>query len=274
MILSPIMVQLDLDTPATGRLTAARDLARRFEAELIGFSVANVRVQVPAEAGQALEDMQRKRRAEEIGERMAGLHKEFLDVAGDGPGTDWIGKIGDPTELLALHARSADLVVVGTPRAGDPYDRERRIDLGSLILSSGRPVLVLSEGEAAPRAETVIVAWKDVREARRAVVDAMPFLLAAKRVIVATVADEGAEVRGSCAAVVRHLIRHGVKAEDTLVPKGWESAAAAIADLARRVGADLVVSGGYGHSRLREWAFGGMTRSLIREGSLNRLLSN
>ncbi|MCG6113156.1 MAG: universal stress protein [Paracoccus sp.] len=268
------MVQLDIDDPAQKRLTAAFDLARRFDANLIGFGAADYRVHLPYEGGRAVMEVQRQRQ-EEITARLELLRESFIDVAGDGPGATWIGRFGHPTELLAIHARSADLLMVGPPRTAEALERDRHVDVGKLVLAAGRPVLLLTKDEAVPRADKIIIAWKDAREARRAVVDALPFLTAARQVIVTTVVEnhEGL-AREGCAEVVRFLMRHGVKAEETLLPLGKAPPAEAIADLARAIGSDFVVSGGYGHSRLREWAFGGVTRSLIHDGSLNRLFSN
>lgn len=274
MTLSTLMVQLDMDSPAENRLKAALDLAGRFEAELIAFAAADHRIHLPYEGGRAVAEAQRARK-EEIASRLKELHQTFLDMAGDGAGTTWIGKFGHPTELLALHARSADMIVVGTPRQAEILERDRRIDVGKLVLAAGRPVLVLDGEETAPSAQTVIVAWKDAREARRAVADALPLLKAAKRVIVASVVENAEEpAREGCMAVVRHLMHHGVKAEESLLPPSRSPAADAVMELANEVGADLIVSGGYGHSRLREWAFGGVTRSLMHHGSVARLLSN
>ena len=274
MTLSTLMVQLDIDSPAENRLKAALDIAGRFDAELIAFAAADHRIHLPYEGGRAVAEAQRARK-EEIASRLKELHQTFLDMAGDGAGSIWVGKIGHPTEMLALHARSADLLVVGTPRQAAALERDRRIDVGKLVLSAGRPVMVLDGEDAAPIAQTVVIAWKDAREARRAVADAMPFLAAARRVIVATVVENGEDqAREGCRAVVRHLAHHGVRAEENLLPPSRTPAADAVLGLAHEVGADLIVSGGYGHSRLREWAFGGVTRSLMQQGSVARLLSN
>ena len=143
------------------------------------------------------------------------------------------------------------------------------------ILSAGRPVLFAADDMKPLRAETVVVAWKDAREARRAVIDAMPFLTNAKEVVVAAVAAAGDHFAGdSIADVVRFLMKHGVQARSELLEAGRSDAAGMLADKASEIGADLVVAGGYGHSRIREWAFGGVTRSLLGAGSFHRLLSN
>lgn len=119
----------------------------------------------------------------------------------------------------------------------------------------------------------VVIAWKDTREARRAVADAVPLLRLALNVTVVTVADErGQWVDQSVADVVGFLARHGVEARSKVLENSDDSGRLVEFIVANH--ADLVVSGAYGHSRLREWAFGGMTRSLLDETGLNRLMSS
>lgn len=275
MIFNTIMVQLDVDSPAAPRLTFARHLASRFEAELIAFVAAQVHVFAPRNESSLVTSEVMRKRAEEIEERLRALKEEFLALTGDDGHAAWRGEIGNPTHLLAIHCRAADLVVTGAPAPGLAVDHHRIVDPGPLILSAGRPVLFAVDDLAPLNARKVVVAWKDAREARRAVVDAMPFLTIAREVVVATIAegDEKA-ARESAADVVRFLIRHGVKARFEMPEADPGRGAEALTEMARSIGADLVVAGGYGHSRVREWAFGGMTRSLLEDGSVNRLLSN
>jgi nucleotide-binding universal stress UspA family protein len=182
--------------------------------------------------------------------------------------------LGNPTRLLALNARAADLIITGSDDDG-ARSRLRTIDPGELILSAGRPVLFASKDHRPMMAENILVAWKDTRECRRAVVDALPFLVAARHVLVATIAeDDRISARDSVADVVRFLMKHGVKARSEVLDANKMDAADALLTAARQTGADLVVAGGYGHSRVREWAFGGVTRALIEESSTNRLLAN
>ena len=166
-------------------------------------------------------------------------------------------------------------MVIGAPEAGVAADHLRTVDAGGLILSAGRPVLLASSSYAPVKAESVLVAWKDTREARRAVVDAMPFLTAAREVVVATIEEaDRREARESAADVVRFLMKHGAKARSEVIDVARGYAPDALVEIAREVKADLIVSGGYGHSRLREWAFGGVTKSLLQTASLHRLISN
>lgn len=275
MAYNTIMVQLDLDTAATPRLTFAMDLARRFEADLIGFAAAEPHIFVPRDEGGMIAAEMMRQRTEEIRERIKAMKEEFLSVAGDGERVSWRGDFGNPTQLLATHARAADLIVTGAPAAGLAGDDRRTVDAGALILSAGRPVLFAADSLVPANVQKVLVAWKDAREARRAVVDAMPFLKNAQEVSVTTIAEgDQKTARESAADVVRFLMRHGVKARSDVLGVGGADREDAIAEIARETGADLIVAGGYGHSRLREWAFGGMTRSLLADGSLHRLVSN
>jgi nucleotide-binding universal stress UspA family protein len=119
-----------------------------------------------------------------------------------------------------------------------------------------------------------MVAWKDTREARRAISDALPFLNQAKQVNVLTHSegDAATETR-SLAEVVEWLGRHGVLAESRLVDQGVEFLDA-LGLLTLTETPDLIVAGGYGHSRFREWLFGGVTNDLLAARNISRLFSN
>ena len=144
-----------------------------------------------------------------------------------------------------------------------------------MILSAGRPVLFPNESHEPVTADSILVSWKDTRKARRAVVDAMPFLVGGQEVLVATIENDDTGVaRQSAADVVRFLMRHGVKARSKIIDVSDRDAPEALLKEAKEIGADLTVSGGYGHSRLREWIFGGVTRSLLENHSVNRLMAN
>ena len=115
MIYRTIMVQLDIDAPATPRLTFAWDLARRFEADLIAFSAADQHLVVPSEILTALSRREwRAAHVEAIEDRLSVLKSEFDNLTQDSNRASWRGMVGDPTRFLALHARAADLIVVGS----------------------------------------------------------------------------------------------------------------------------------------------------------------
>lgn len=274
MIYNTIMVQLDIDAPATPRLNFAWELAEHLEADLIAFAAAEPFLMRPADGDGSISAEAMRSQIEQIEERLEALKSEFLDVTQDSNRASWRGTVGEPTRFLALYARAADLLVAG-PAGHSPKDRLRTIDPGELILSAGRPILFASDSYRPLTAENILVAWKDSREARRAVIDSMPFLTGARQVLVASI-EEGdrTQTRESAADVVRFLMKHGVKARSQILEVGGADTADALLQASVETGADLIVSGGYGHSRLREWAFGGVTRSLLQDSSINRLIAN
>jgi len=124
-------------------------------------------------------------------------------------------------------------------------------------------------------ADNILVSWKDRHEARRVVVDAMPFLAGGQEILVATIEDDDkGRARQSAADVVRFLMRHAVKARSKVIDVSDRDAPKHFLKEANEIGVDLTVSGGYGHSRLREWIFGGVIRSLLEEYSVRRLMAN
>jgi nucleotide-binding universal stress UspA family protein len=275
MTFTTIMVQLDVDSPVGPRLSFAQDIARKFEADLIAVVAVEARALVPPdENGLVTRELLRQRRRE-IEDRLKVLKEEFLALLGNNDRASWRAELDDPTRALALHARAADLVVTGAPAEAAAGDFHRTVDAGALILAAGRPVLFAADDLRPLRGEKIVVAWKDARESRRAVADAMPFLARAKEVTVATIVDgDRPAAREGAADVVRFLMKHGVRANSLVLEADGAETARILTAKAEEIGADVVVAGGYGHSRLLEWAFGGVTRTLLSAGSLHRLLSN
>ncbi|MDK1491227.1 universal stress protein [Sinorhizobium sp. 7-81] len=273
MIYNTILVHLDIGDGAPPQLNFARELAARFEASLVGFAASDVHPISAPPPGVVVDAEFMRLEAREIEHRLEALRSD-LDASGEMGGTDSLRTtVGDPTRGLATAARAADLVIAGPGGVGG-RDARTAIDLGALIHAAGRPVLIPRDDLAPLNARSVVVAWKDAREARRAVADAMPFLVHAREVVVATVAErEPDRAMASATDVVRYLINHGAKARAEIVDHGEGEAGEALIDIAKQRGADLIVSGGYGHGRLREWLLGGVTRSLLREVSLHRLMS-
>ncbi|MDX8449451.1 universal stress protein [Mesorhizobium captivum] len=205
----------------------------------------------------------------EIEKRLAELRGIFEKLVQTSVSSEWTQYICGPTRALGLVARSADLIV--TADGGE--DVFRAVDIGSLVLGAGRPVLVAAANAEHLLGKTVLVAWKDGREARRALSDSLPFLAKANEVVIATMeANSGDDVPSSLADVAVFLEQHGIMARTEVIT--GDADGDRLVAFARSIHADLIVSGAYGHSRLSEWAFGGITRALIRESSINRLLSN
>ena len=187
---------------------------------------------------------------------------------------EWRSSLDFPTEFIAREARAADLVIIGRDRkTHDPY---RSTDSGALVLRTGRPVLTVPPGIQSLAARRVVIAWKDTREARRAVQDALPFLQAENEVIVMEVTETGSEQDSMSRLkdVAGYLSRHGTTAVTEWVRSIEGSPYGALMRVVEEQSVDLIVSGAYGHSRLGEWIFGGMTQDLLTRSPVCCLLSH
>ncbi|TGQ29082.1 universal stress protein [Mesorhizobium sp. M00.F.Ca.ET.216.01.1.1] len=264
-----IIVNLAVDAPPAAIVKVGVELAERFGARLIGLAAADVPPLVATGHGMVYEGEVMQIQRTEIEKQLAELRAEFERLVPASISSEWGQDVCSPTRFLSVSARAADLIVTGG------HDREnvyRAVDIGSLALGTGRPVLVAASNVEHVLAKTVLVAWKDTREARRAIADALPFLARANEVVVATVGtDRHESIRDSLADIAVFLEHHGVMARTELIT--GEADGDRLVAFARSVHADLIVSGAYGHSRLREWAFGGVTRTLIQESGINRMMS-
>lgn len=178
--------------------------------------------------------------------------------------TEW-RSVGDmPTPAMARVARAVDLVVTGGPAGtGDIYTR---VDVPELLISSGRPMLVVPPHGGRLETRRILVAWKDTREARRAVSDALSFMHMADEIaIVALGAREDQDaLRAQAEDVAGMVARHSMARPRTHVAiSGGDDVQADLLAEADRMDADLIVSGAYGHSRAYEWVLGGVTRHLL-----------
>jgi len=270
-----ILLNLSIDGPIEPLTRIGVDLAKRFDARLIGFCAADAPLPVtmaPEGAAIAAELWEQSR--DEIRQRLASVRGEFESLVAGAIKTDWHGAIENPDHAVARSSRLADLVVTGASQGASTGDSYRTVDPGSLILRAGRPVLVAARGAADLPIGKVVIAWKDTREARRAVADALPLLAMADEVtIVAIDRNPDDWIRDGVKDAASFLAGHGIKAR-TEVIKTDDDDGNRLVDFLASVSAELIVSGAYGHSRLREWVFGGVTRSLLDEVWLNRLMSS
>lgn len=174
-----------------------------------------------------------------------------------------------PAEQTLPHAFVADMVVHG--RSAQPQDAERRL-FATLLLSSGRPLLLVPPGESRTVFERIVVAWKPTREAARALHDALP-LLRARAVELLTIGP-GDDDRERTDALLGHLALHGVTATATHVARGSDGTGRTLLAFAQEHRADLIVAGGYGRSRVSEQVFGGVTRVLFEHAEVPVLFSH
>lgn len=268
-----ILLNVDLDSPIGPAVNLAVDLAKHFKARLVGFCAADAPLPVtmaPEGAAIAAEVWQQMR--DDIQQRFKDLHAEFDGLVAGSVATEWRDALGNPSHALVATSRIADLIVTGAPQGASTGDSYRAVDPGNLALRAGRPLLIASGNAQAPTGR-IVVAWKDTREARRAVADAVPLMAMATEVVVVTVASEpDHETSAGIKDVATFLAGHGVTARTEVLKSEDESAR--LADFLSAAGADLIVSGAYGHSRIREWVFGGVTRSLLDDIRLCRFMSN
>ena len=166
-------------------------------------------------------------------------------------------------DYIADEARCAD-VIVTTPAHRREWSNARHVNVGELIMNAGCPVIVVPQNSPQAAFERIVIAWKDSREARRAVRDAIPLLKLATAVTIVEIAAENevASARARADDVADWLAGHGIKSNPQAAPSSNDEAAALEATFAI-ANADLVVAGAYGHSRMREWAFGGVTQSIL-----------
>ncbi|MHC2791859.1 nucleotide-binding universal stress UspA family protein [Mesorhizobium jarvisii] len=265
---------LGIDGPIAPVTRIAIDLARRSKARLIGFCAADAPLPVtmaPEGAAIAAEVWQQLR--DDIKKRFEERRLEFDGLVAGSVATEWRNMLDNPNHALVAASRSADIIITGAPEGASSGDSYRTVDPGGLALRAGRPVLISSVGAEQAPTGRIVVAWKDTREARRAVADAVPLMAMADDVIVVSIDSEpGDRTTAGIKDVATFLARHGITARTEVLKADDESDE--LIDFLSSAKADLVVSGAYGHSRIREWVFGGVTRSLLDDVQLCRFLSN
>ena len=265
MSYASILTHFAAEPEAETRLALAADLANQFDAALIGIGAEFFEPPAIAQSVGYVDGETLVAEARAVQEDLRRAKARFLEIGKTvRAGSDWRAGVGLPWELVAEEARAADLIVCGQNRS-DRWGLHNHANPGDVLMLAGRPILIVPPELTRLDASSILVAWKDTRESRRAVLDAMPFLKRAKQVLVAEVcerADE-ADARSRTADVAEYLGRHGVKSTTAVRECGHGQPSTALLQMAQMQDAGLIVAGGYGHARLREWAFGGVTRDLL-----------
>ncbi|MGB8400087.1 universal stress protein [Bradyrhizobium sp.] len=268
-----LMVYVNVDHVSKQLVSVAAGLADKFSAKLIGVSALAIVPPFVAE-GVVIVDNASEFQIAQMKTKLAEAGDNFRSAAGAGRQTEWRSALEIPTDTLITEARCADLVVIERNRRS--IDFYKVPDCGAAILGAGRPVLVVPGAVKSLTADHVVVGWRDTREARRAIWDALPFLHQAKRVTVIEICenDQKEAARHHVDDVVLYLARHRVMAEGRVETQLLGSGADQIIQLAEDEGADLLVTGAYGHSRLNEWIFGGITHDLLTSSPICCLMSH
>lgn len=203
-------------------------------------------------------------------ERLAVLSAPPPAGSPGAPSAEWHTETGDQPRAMVAYGLAADLIVAAR---GNKDQATPRMVLEAVLLETGRPLLIPGTGTAAtmPFPASVAIAWKPTPQAARAVGAAMPFLTRAKEIVVMTV-EEGSSAPDA-ERLIRNLAWHGLKATaERLTPKDADPAATLLDAAARKAG--LLIMGGYGHSRVREWVFGGFTRQAAADAELPVLMTH
>lgn len=270
MEIRSILVNVGLST-SQNAVSYAAGMAEAYGAEVIGLGAAQPNLTFAGVDGAPVAVDYYAAATRSIEENLARAESRFRAAMPASVAVKWRSYISDPTTMLIDQARRSDIVVISTAELMEP---DQPLDVGHIILACGRPVIVVGDNTRGFAIERATIAWKDTREARRAVSDALPLLQRAKTITAVTGSevDMGAET-GSLNELIDWLRRHGVEAQSQLVEQGAEFDQALGVLMTSDV-PDLVVAGGYGHSRFREWLLGGVTRDLLAANTVNRLFSN
>jgi nucleotide-binding universal stress UspA family protein len=257
-------------------LRTVGDLATKFHSGVIG--VAACRLIQAAYSGYSLPAKLFEEDRKQIDRELRTAEMEFRGAFGDrSTRLEWrtCTTVPSLSDHLAREARGADVIVVGVDGDSSAPDATRQVNVSSLVMQAGRPVLIVPKTAAGTTFDRILVCWKETREAQRAVSDALPFLLQAKQVTIAAVTakSELIEARNQVVDVVGWLGQHGVRAQ-TLVRASQGTHADELNAVADQLKAGLVVAGAYGYFREREWVLGGVTSDLLQSARRCSLLSH
>lgn len=275
-MIKDVMVHLDGTAADEVRLAAGNDIADVFHSHIVGLFLNVLPVLIVPEDGigsmQSAELLNQARTAgdkveEKLSQRLTRLQKPVelrrFDILNDTAG-----------DVAAREARTADAFVALRPN-GASRGAEELVE--GVLFGSGRHVWLLPTRKSAKAAfDRILVAWNGSRESARALAEALPYLHKAKEAVVVVIdetsATEGQAIVGKDA--INHLRHHGITAVlHRAIVRDNDIAATLIAE-ARRLKSDLIVMGGYGHSRLREWLLGGVTYELLHKSPVPLLVAH
>ena len=271
-----LLVPVDERAKSVRSLELARRIASTFDSHLVGLFILPAPYIPSAAKAEVAEQMLRELQQKVSSELAREARARFDSVMKPGmERAEWRVAEGPRAEVVALHARYADLVVINQT---DPQSADATHFADSVLLSVGRPVLLVPyAGEASAVGRNVLVCWNASREASRAVTDALPLLKGAQKVTILSIDGRQSSAghgESPGADVALYLARHGVNAVVAQTPSGSVDAGSVILSRAFDIGADLIVMGAYGHSRAREIVMGGATRTVLQSMTVPVLMSH
>lgn len=279
MTFRAMAVHLDDGPLCERRVDVAVRMARRFGSRLVGLYLVPLAELTPSIAA-VLPPGVVERRLAESGDAQHRAEARFRNAAASlGPAaTEFRAPAGEVLDAALAHTRCADLAILAQPDAEDANaDFTRRL-AEHVMLGSGAPILLVPY--AAPVDEpgsSVLIAWDDGREAARAVRDALPILATAARVTVVSATRDGEKadrMARSHARLGSYLSAHAIDAQFKRIEGTGGEAAERLLSQVADVGADLIVMGGYGHARAREFVLGGVTSTMLEAMTVPVLMSH
>jgi nucleotide-binding universal stress UspA family protein len=277
-MLKDILVHVDGGPAAARRVEAAAVLAEAGEGHLVGLHVTSGAEDLPWIEGYATEMVIRYATERAEAERIRARDAFDRQIAGRAITHEWREATGLADRAVALHGRTADLIVLGQSEPATATFGPAPAVAEHVPLSAGRPCLVLPyAGHWPTLGRRVLVAWDGGREAARAVHDALPLLRRAEQVTIVTIGDRlqgGGTAAQGAAALGAHLTRHGLAVEVRHDGGGSIGVPDLLLSLASDLSADLMVMGAYGHNRLRDLIMGGVTRAILDHMTLPVLMSH
>ena len=276
--LGEIVVFIDGETEAPSILEFAGVLAEEHGAHLIGVLMQPAPTVTTAQTfarGKGMGEVIQAQDQETVGleAHHRGLFEDVVRRHGLEPGSEW-RSLPTLSSEVGVHAYYADLVIISRPeRAGQSAGPPGLAE--SLVLSSGRPIILFPSRGTVSRVRRVLVAWNATRESIRAVADALPLLTRAEAVEVLVVDHQRQRTHGQepGADIARHLARHGAQVEVRRLSSSGEDVGRLLLSESAKFRADLLVMGAYGHSHVSEWMFGGVTRTVLYDAGLPVLMS-
>ena len=275
MTYATVMVSLAFDQSNEARLEVAGQIAERFDAGIVGIAASQFSPPLYFTSGELAQTLIEEGRAS-IKKRIGELEVQFREAAKNRTKhVEWRCAIDFPARYILREARCADIIISGGDRGvfSDPLVLASPKDL---VMQAGRPLLVVPDSVKWLDLRSILVAWKDTPEARRAIADSLPLLRKAGNVTVAEIPEEGGSQPVAASRVrdvVAWLSRHGVTASELVPDRNEQEATVQLEGIAVNVGAGVIVAGAYGHSRFRELVLGGMTQHLITQSARGVLLS-
>ncbi|ABX19560.1 universal stress protein [Burkholderia multivorans] len=273
-----LLVHLDDSARCATRVKLALELAGRWNAHLIGLYVV---------CQDLLEPLRRPHEPLKLAvyerlcdQRRNEAEQRFLaaaELAGRS-NVEWQAPAGDATDAGILHARHADLLVLGQEDPDDRMTYVARHFVEDVVMGSGRPAIVVPyAGDVRTIGENVVIGWDGGREAARALADALPLLARARFVNVETVSHGHPDPDKTPAGVdvAAYLERHGIRASFSTTPRDRSvGVGATLLNRVTDLHADLLVMGLYSHARMHERVLGGATRTILEAMTVPVLLSH